>query len=309
MCRDRRVPVQRSRAGHRVDLLGRVVAQHLDEGRIDLEHAAVARRTGTRPPCTLSNRPRNLASLLRSASSARRRSIAMPAICAMRDMRSWSRGRGMPASAPVDGEGAETWPSEAMIGTDQAARRPASSAASRRHSQNASRDDVRDQHLARPGTPPPRRSRSACRPARDPSRRTNSRGSSAATPKLKLWPLGLEETDRAHEARRHDRSITSHDRLEHPGQRRIGGDLLEHPALAGGDRLAALARGDVGDAGADQPPVRARQAHEAHLAGHVLARARRSAPIRTPARRRRARRRCSRAARRTRDCRRAARAG
>ena len=48
------------------------------------------------PSIMLSNSPRNFASLLRSASSALRRSMAMPAICAMRDMSSWSRGVGMP---------------------------------------------------------------------------------------------------------------------------------------------------------------------------------------------------------------------
>jgi len=37
---------------------------------------------------TLSNRPRNFDSLLRSASSATRRSMAMPAICAMRTISS-----------------------------------------------------------------------------------------------------------------------------------------------------------------------------------------------------------------------------
>ncbi len=67
------------------------------------------------------------------------------------------------------------------------------------------------------------------------------------------------------------RSITSQIASSAADERRVGGDLLEHPALARRDGLGALALGDVGDAGADQPPVGARQAHEAHFAGHGLA--------------------------------------
>ena len=83
-------------------------------------------------------------------------------------------------------------------------------------------------------------------------------------------PVGLEQAHGAEAVQHHPLEHLG-DRVEHRRQRRIRGDLLEDPPFARGDGLGALALGDVDDARADQAPVRARQAHEAHLAGQSLA--------------------------------------
>ncbi len=84
-------------------------------------------------------------------------------------------------------------------------------------------------------------------------------------------PFVIQQVDRA-TAAHHDAFDQFAYRSERRGQRRVGGDFLEDPALARRDRVGALALGNVGDAGADQPPIGTRQAHEAHLARHDLSR-------------------------------------
>ena len=63
--------------------------------------------------------------------------------------------------------------------------------------------------------------------------------------------LAIEQADGA-AAARDDALDHFADRLEHRGQRRVRRDLLEYASLARRDRIAALALGDVGDAGAYQ---------------------------------------------------------
>src|ERR1700722_277260 len=90
------------------------------------------------PSIMLSKSPRNFDSLLRRASSAPRRSMAIPAICAIRDMSSWSLDRGIPGWRRYTAKVPTTCPSEATMGVDQAALKPARCAAERRYSHNAS---------------------------------------------------------------------------------------------------------------------------------------------------------------------------
>ena len=119
----------------------------------------------------------------------------------------------------------------------------------------------------RPGTRPRSRSRSGCRRAHVHRRHELARQVRRHAETQGLL-LVIQQADGA-AALRHDALDQFADRLERRGQRRIGGDFLEYTALARRDRLRALALGDIGDAGADQPPIGARQAHEAHLAGQV----------------------------------------
>ncbi len=74
---------------------------------------------------------------------------------------------------------------------------------------------------------------------------------------IQRLPLGIQQVDRAI-APRHDALDQFADGPEGRAQRRIGGDLLEYPALARRDCIRALALGDVGDAGANQPAIGAR---------------------------------------------------
>ena len=99
---------------------------------------------------------------------------------------------------------------------------------------------------------------------------TKLRGRLGATPKAQHLPLLIEQIDRAKGAR-HDPLDHLANGFEHGGERRIRGDLLEYPALSRRNGLAALALGDIGDAGANQSAIGARKADEAHLAGHVVA--------------------------------------
>ena len=84
-------------------------------------------------------------------------------------------------------------------------------------------------------------------------------------------PFTIEQIDGALTLR-HDALDQFANRFERRGQRDIGRDFLEHAALARGNRVRALALGDVGDAGADQAAVGTWQAHEPYLAGRGLPR-------------------------------------
>jgi hypothetical protein len=87
---------------------------------------------------TLSNRPRNFASLPRSASSAPRRSMAMPGDLRHARHQFVIARRRHSGLAPVDGEGADDLPVGGDDGRGPGGAQPACRAASRRYSHSAS---------------------------------------------------------------------------------------------------------------------------------------------------------------------------
>ncbi len=261
------IPVKR---GHRHpgEFLGRVVAHQVHECRIGDEDAAVAR---------------SLVHALHHAfeqAAKFRFAVAQGILGAAaldgdaRDLRHprhqllVARRRQCPAWRRYTAKVPTTRPSEATMGVDQAARSDACCAASRRNSQSASvsmsatvtwRGKVHgggagtvadaDRHIVH------RRHELARQIRRDAE--------------IQRLAFMIEQIDGAL-ALRHDAFDQLANRLERRGQRGIGGDLLEHPALARRDRVRPLALGDVGDAGADQAAIGTRQAHEAHFAGHAV---------------------------------------
>ena len=198
-------------------------------------------------------------------------------------------------------------PSEARIGVDQQARRPAASAGARSCSQSASRAisatiDLALQVHGRGAGAVARTDLDAALGAR------SSSAAAAARPRAAARCLGVVER---HGAQRVGRDPLGGlgDRLERVGQVHVAGDALEHASLADREELGALALGDVGDAAADQAPAGRGQAHQADFAGDVVTERVAVQSTRSTAPRPRARGRCSRATRRTTACRRPAPAG
>ena len=158
-------------------------------------------------------------------------------------------------------------PSVAKIGADHAPRSPACRAASRRIFPEGVGLDVRHRDLAF------QVHGGGARSVPDTHRRVIHGGDELARQAgrhavAQHLQFRVEQIDCAAAARNDPFDDLGHG-LEHARQGGIGGDFLEDPSLAGGDGIRALALGDVGDAGADQPPVGTRQTHETHLARKI----------------------------------------
>ena len=136
----------------------------------------------------------------------------------------------------------------------------------------AHRSRCRPRSPAATDIPRPSRNRSGCRSGVRSIAATKARGRLGAAPQAQAPAVSGSNRLIAQEPPAIARSITSQiasSTEESSGAlAAIFSKTRRSPAAIAS---AALALGDVGDAGADQPAARARQAHEAHFAGHVLA--------------------------------------
>ena len=159
-------------------------------------------------------------------------------------------------------------PSDERIGVDQQARRPAASAGSRRCSHSASRamsatSTCRCRKIAAPHEP-------FLGPTGTCLQRVEvGCGNPPAGDTSQHIRCGVVQADGAQRIGS-DPLRGLGDRLQRFRKVRVAGYPLEHAPLAGGEELAALALGDVGDAAANQPSSRGRQANQPDLAGDVV---------------------------------------
>ena len=200
---------------------------------------------------TPSNRPRNFASLVRSASSARLRSMASAARRVACDCSTCSRESGSPGPAGRWPPTPSSLPLAPLMGIDQTARKPGIEHHLRGGRPSAHRWPRRRRTHRRPNRPRPRTSRGAARWACARAPPPASAAAAARWSAQKRLASG-DSTEIVQRQRGYTACTSAGDHVEHRGQPGVGCQQREERALVLHDDLGALAFGDVGDAGAHQ---------------------------------------------------------
>ena len=188
----------------------------------------------------------------------------------MRAISSKSRRSGLRGCVKYSASVPSMRPSDARISVDQQPRRPAARAGCAQVLPQRVARDLGDDDLA---LQVDRRGAGAvARPDFElgASRERSSAGRRGPAHVLQHVGFRVVDRDRAQRVGR-DALGRLGDRFERCGQVDVAGDALEHAPLAGGQQLAALALGDVGDAAADQAAAGGGQPDQAHFAGNVVA--------------------------------------